>query len=181
LLLESEMLNKYNDTVSSSVLAIAHSFKTHFLEYFSALSEGCIRYIVVKYSNSNGNSNGNSNSNGIRTKEYDFSAFADLLKELDEKNEKNDKAERLDKYGAVAAVNSLANVKFRDDAMRFVFHFCGGESKDKGSDNEVDAELRSKDFKYEIVFFDENVDKRFFEMVADVIAADVNKISTGKK
>ncbi len=135
------------------------------MEHSTTLSNDFIKIQVVKYSNSFIHG----------AKEYCFTAQSDIIADL----ENFDCSKKTEKNGPFEALNCINNLKFRNNSMRFLFHFCLGTddcSNKEYSSQEVETELREKEFKYELIFFNESINKEFYEKVSDVLNLDITII-----
>lgn len=146
-----------------------NDFKKHFLEHNSSLSNDFIKIRLIKYSE-------NCLYNPV---EFDFTSQKEIISDL----ENSDYSKKTEKAGPLSALNSVNELKFRNDTMRFLFHFCLGIDDCKNKDystQEVEIELREKDFKYELIFFNEGINKEFYEKVADQLSLDITIIKVSE-
>lgn len=164
-LVDLDLFKKYKQAVINGFYSLNNDFKKHFLEHNSSLSNDFIKIILVKYTD-------NCVSSPV---EYSFTSQKELINDL-ENSDLNKKAE---KSGPIAALNSINALELRNDSMRFLFHFCLGTDDCKNKDystQEIEVELRTKEFKYELIFFNEGINKEFYEKVSDLLAPDITII-----
>lgn len=146
---------KFTKALQNSIYAILNDFKRH----YSAVNPGgeIAKVHLVKYSS----------SFVSEVEVFEFTKQKELIEILDKANEKESK----DLKGAINALNKTNEIEFADSNARFVFQFCAGNSDEEEGD--INEEIRTKEFKYEIIFFNEP-NQSFYEKVEEFIPVDVN-------
>jgi len=159
------MYKKFTKAVQNTLYALFNDFNKHFLEIDPTFSNPT-RIFTLNYSN----------TFASEVKEFQFTQQKELMDYLD--TVKDD--QKSDKFGCIAAVNNLESIELKEKNARFVFHFCLGVDECKvesSSASEIEANLREKDLKYEIIFFNNQLNDDLFTKIQEIIEVDVNIIN----
>lgn len=168
MVIDTTLYKKYTKVIQNSIYALLNDFKKYFMEVDPTFSNPS-RLFLIHYSN----------TFASISKSFDFTKQNELIEYLDSIKEDTKSQE----FGTIAAVNNIDKIDFKEDNARFVFHFCLGSSDedcktDLSSATEITEELRNKNLKYEIIFFNDQLNKDFFTKLQEMIEVDVNIIAT---
>lgn len=159
------MFSKYTQALKNIISAFLIDFKEYYLRQSTKEDSEFLKIYMIGYND----------KYVSEIQEYSYKDTLQMFEDLSN-TKKIDNSKRLE----VDAINKLTDIKFRNDASKFVFHFCNENDSTNSNyynQSEVCIELRDLTFMYELLYFNDISNKEFEKKLEDMgIEADINNV-----
>ena len=162
-----EFLNfkKYSNQIKKIIEVLAHDIKNYFESLNLTNKNELVKLTFIKYSS----------SNLIEPKIFDLANIYNSLNFLDSELKQGNQG------GEILAINKAVEIKFKENAAIFIFHFCGDfdnkdENQSKNLNEDILIEIRELPLKYEVCLFNKQSNEPLIQKLNELISLDVNRI-----